>query len=46
MIDLVFQDAFYWLFMNGLFIKLMTTTLTFMSLIISLFYILRKWGDV
>lgn len=44
MIDLVFDDAFYWLVMNKTFIQSSMAVLTFISLIISLLIIIRKWG--
>jgi hypothetical protein len=44
--DLVFLDAFYWLFMNRDFIIVATSTLTFIAVLISIIYILKNWGEV
>jgi hypothetical protein len=44
MIDLVFDDALYWLFMNKTFVQTSMAFLTFLAIIISLLIIIKKWG--
>jgi hypothetical protein len=45
MIENTFDDAFYWLMMNHTFITAVSSFLTFLSIIVSLLFILKKWGD-
>lgn len=43
--DLVFEDAFYWLFMSHTFTRLVIGSITFIALMIGFFHIIRKWGE-
>jgi hypothetical protein len=43
--DMVLRDAFYWLFMNRLFLEVLIGSLSFVASIIAIFTIIRKWGD-
>lgn len=43
--DMVFLDAFYWLFMNKEFVTLTTAIFTFIAIVISLLLIIIKWGE-
>lgn len=42
--DLVFLDAFYWLFMNKEFVAMSGAIFTFIAIVISLLLIINKWG--
>lgn len=43
--DKVFLDSFYWLLMNKDFVLYLSGSLTFLSTLISLVLIIKKWGD-
>lgn len=43
--DLVFEDAFYWLFMNHTFTSIVIGSIVSIALFIGFFHIIRKWGD-
>lgn len=43
--DKVFLDAFYWLMMNHDFVLILSSSLVFLSVIITLLLIIKKWGE-
>jgi hypothetical protein len=46
MIDAVFKDAVFWLFMDYSIKLGLIGFITFVCLMVSFFYVVRKWGDV
>lgn len=44
--DLVFQDAIYWFFMNHTITTLVFGSLSALALFIGFFFVIRKWGDI